>query len=299
MELHQLRYFVAIADLGSMSRAALLCRVAQPSISQQIQKLERELRCPLFERLGRRLQLTDAGRSLLPKARAILEQIEGIPQTLGDEDGAGHGRLVIGAIPTLAPYLLPQVIQQFAVSFPAAQLFVREDLTERLLDAVLDGELDFAITSTPIQREGLRASIFAYDRFVIAVAHDHALAGRESVSLAELVSLPTILLDELHCLGRQIGEVCRAMSTNSRVVCQASQLDLLLRMVEIGLGVAIVPALAAQDVGERRIRFLAIEETFAGRELAIVRRSGRKATRLAAELMQRLEARGESIERSV
>ncbi len=290
MEIHQLRYFVAVAELGSMSRASVRCGVAQPSISQQIQKLERELSCPLFERIGRRIQLTDAGRSLLPRARAILEQVQEIPQGLEDDARSGHGRLVVGAIPTIAPYLLPAAIRSLTETFPAVDLHVREDLTERVLDALESGELDLAVTSTPIVREGLGVSVIGRDPFRLAVAASHPLASRDSVSLVELVSPPTILLDELHCLGRQVGEVCRAMRTNCRVVCQASQLDSLLRMVGLGLGVALVPEMATHDEAREGIRFVPIEEAFAMREIAVVQRGDRAGSHLVQEFVRRLEA---------
>ena len=288
MEVHQLRYFVSVAELGSFSRASRICRVAQPSISQQIQKLERELGCQLFERLGRRIQLTDGGRSLLPRARAILDQLQEIPQSLEGDKKNGHGRLVVGAIPTIAPFLLPPAIRALSDLYPAIDLCVREDLTERLLDALLEGEIDLAVTSTPVRREGLEVTILRRDPFVVAVAKDHALAERTSVSLSELVGLPTILLDELHCLGRQVGEVCRAMRTNCRVVCQASQLDSLLRMVGLGLGVAIVPEMAARDAPGCELRFLPLEEPFAAREIALVHRGDRRLSHLAREFVLRL-----------
>jgi LysR family hydrogen peroxide-inducible transcriptional activator len=290
MEVHQLRYFVAVAELGSMSRASLRCGVAQPSISQQIQKLERELACPLFERIGRRIQLTDAGRSLLPRARAILEQLQEIPQGLEEDAKSGHGRLVVGAIPTVAPFLLPAAIRALTETFPAVDLHVREDLTERLLDALEAGEIDLAVTSTPITREGLGVLVIGRDPFTVAVAANHPLAGRDSISLAELVSPPTILLDELHCLGRQVGEVCRAMRTNCRVVCQASQLDSLLRMVGLGLGVALVPEMATHDAPKDEVRFVPIEEPFASREIAVVQRGDRPVSHLAQEFVRRLAA---------
>ncbi len=290
MEVHQLRYFVAVAELGSMSRASLRCSVAQPSISQQIQKLERELQCPLFERIGRRVQLTDAGRSLLPRARAILEQLQEIPQGIEADAKSGHGRLVVGAIPTVAPFLLPAAIRSLTETFPAVDLHVREDFTERLLDALEEGVIDLAVTSTPISREGLTVTVLGHDPFRVAVATNHPLAGRDSVSLDELVNPPTILLDELHCLGRQVGEVCRAMRTNCRVVCQASQLDSLLRMVGLGLGVALVPEMATRDAMKEEIRFVRIEEPFASREIALVERSDRPSSHLAQEFARRLQA---------
>lgn len=291
MEVHQLRYFVAIAELGSFRRAAEHCRVAQPSISQQIQKLERELQCPLFDRVGGRVKLTDAGRSLLPRARSVLQHLSEIPQALEEDLATGHGRLEVGAIPTVAPFLLPALVSALTGRYPAVDLRVREDLTERLLDALVAGEIDLALTSTPVVREGLEARVVLRDSFVLAVPRGHGLAGRRKVSLEELVGLPSILLDELHCCGRQVAELCRAMRTNSRVVCLASQLDSVLQMVGLGLGLAIVPQLAARRHGERgALRFLSIEESFAFREIALVQRIDRRTSRLAEEFVRPLLA---------
>src|SRR5262245_38650776 len=144
MELHQLRYFVAVAQTGNFSRAAERCHVSQPSLSQQIQKLERGLKQPLFHRLGRRAVLTDAGRTLLDRALAILAGVDDAERRLRSGDDAHGGRLSIGAIPTIAPYVLPPTLERFADHSPHAELIVREDVTAQVVPAVVEGELDLA-----------------------------------------------------------------------------------------------------------------------------------------------------------
>src|SRR5262245_61617931 len=129
MELHQLRYFVAAARAGSFSRAAESCHVSQPSLSQQIQKLECGLGQPLFHRLSRRVALTDAGRALLDRAISILAAVDEAESLLQSGDGAGPGRLAIGAIPTVAPYLLPSALEALTRRHPGAEVLVREDVT--------------------------------------------------------------------------------------------------------------------------------------------------------------------------
>lgn len=132
MEIHQLTYFVAVAETGSFSRAAERCNIAQPSLSQQIQKLEQELGEPLFDRLPRKVVLTDAGRALLPRAVSILSDLQDIKHTLNQNVDAGHGLLNVGFIPTIAPFVLPRVIKRFSQEFPNARLTVQEDLTETI-----------------------------------------------------------------------------------------------------------------------------------------------------------------------
>src|SRR5947209_18122795 len=156
MELHQLRYFVAVAQAGNFSRAAERCHVSQPSLSQQIQKLERRLGRPLLNRLGRRAVLTDAGRQLLDRATAILAAVEDTERRLLDGDGVG-GRLSVGAIPTVAPYLLPAALEGFARRHPGVELAVVEDVTRSLIAAVAEGELDLAVVALPLDDHRLKA----------------------------------------------------------------------------------------------------------------------------------------------
>ena len=156
MEIHQLTYFVAVAETGSFSRAAERCNVAQPSLSQQIQKLEQELGEPLFDRLPRKVVLTDAGRMLLPRAVNILGDLHDIKHTLNQNTDAGHGLLNVGFIPTIAPFVLPRVIKRFSQELPNARLSVQEDLTEALVRNLVDGKLDVGITSMPIRHRLIR-----------------------------------------------------------------------------------------------------------------------------------------------
>src|SRR5262245_20320478 len=140
MELHQLRYFVAVAQAGGFSRAAERCFVSQPSLSQQIKKLEDNLKNRLFERLGRRVVLTDAGRTRLERATAILAAVEDTDRLIRDGTGAGASQLTIGAIPTIAPYLLPRTLERFLRANPNVEVTVHEDLTANQIDAVAAAE---------------------------------------------------------------------------------------------------------------------------------------------------------------
>src|SRR5262245_21996542 len=156
MELHQLRYFVAVAHAGNFSRAAERCHVSQPSLSQQILKLERRLGQPLFSRLGRRAVLTDAGRMLLDRALSVLATVDDAERRLRAGDQAQSGRLAIGAIPTIAPYLLPPNLQEFGKRCPRVELIVREDVTSELVSAVVEGELDLALVALLVSDEHLQ-----------------------------------------------------------------------------------------------------------------------------------------------
>src|SRR5215831_6027544 len=150
MELHQLRYFVAVADLKHFTRAAEKCLVAQPSLSQQIINLEKELGRPLFERLGRKVRMTDAGRSLYEQAVAILAAVDEAKRRVSGAAEPGRGKVNVGAIPTVAPYLLPPLLRQFARRFPLSEVAVHEDLTEHTVKGCLEGELDVGGAALPL-----------------------------------------------------------------------------------------------------------------------------------------------------
>lgn len=156
MEMHQLRYVVAVARAGNFSRAAEQCHISQPSLSQQIQKLEEELGERLFERMKREARLTSSGKAFLQRAIRILEEVDAARREVNDSKGLSCGVLTIGVLPTIAPYLLPKVIPRFLRKFPGIEIIIQEDTTARLLKQLFACEIDFALTSEPIQGQRLK-----------------------------------------------------------------------------------------------------------------------------------------------
>ncbi len=169
MEIHQLRYFSKVADLGSFTRAAEACFVAQPSLSQQIIKLEAELGTPLFERLARRVILTDAGRRLRPIAEQILRLVDEVKERVDGD--AEAGRVAVGSPPTVVPYFLTGVLGTFAQSYPRAQVELVEDVTSAIVRKLHDCEVDLAILPAPHRRRRLRRRAPLRGRVVPAPAH--------------------------------------------------------------------------------------------------------------------------------
>jgi LysR family hydrogen peroxide-inducible transcriptional activator len=274
MEVHQLKYFVAVAEVGTFGGAARRCNVAQPSLSQQILKLEDELGHKLFDRLGRSIALTEAGSALLPRARRILAEIREV-EHLGEAVDAGATRVAVGIIPTMAPYLLPRAIQRFARLWPTARLALREDLTDNLVEALVLGDLDVAVMSTPVKHEAIRIEVIATERLLVAVPADGPLANKDSLGLRDLHDHATVMLDEMHCLGQQVEEFCRAMRVQHRVMCRATQLATVQRLVEQGLGIALVPEMAANADRSKRRAYVPIRGQGPVREIALARRVGR------------------------
>ena len=145
MEIHQLRYACAVADTGSFSRAAERCQVAQPSLSQQILKLEQDLGAKLFDRLGRSTRVTEAGRAFLPHARSILENVESARSSVTVQQTDVRGSVSVGVIPTIAPYLMPAYATGFTEKFAEARMRIVEDMTPALVDGLRDLSIDLAI----------------------------------------------------------------------------------------------------------------------------------------------------------
>lgn len=246
MELHQLRYFVAVAETGSFTRAAEREGVTQPTLSEQVIRLEspdKGIGKRLFDRLGRKVVLTDAGQLLLSHAQSILAAVGEAERTVRDS-GEG-GRLRIGAIPTIAPFLLPSTIIRFRKDHPGVQILLKEDLTERLLADLLAGELDAGLMALPIRDDRLHVEKLFTEPLVMALPPKHKLAAKAEIKLADVMDEPFILLDDVHCFGDQVLSFCHRGGLEPQVVCRGEQIVTLLAMVAAGQGVSVVPEMAA------------------------------------------------------
>lgn len=169
MEMHQLRYVVAVSRAGNFSRAAEQCHVSQPSLSQQILKLEEELGERLFDRMKREAKLTPHGEAFLPRAVKILEEVDAARREALDAHSLLRGRLIIGVLPTIAPYLLPTVLVSFAEKFPGVEIVVHEDTTAQLLKLAQAYEIDFALASRPIQDQRMEVKVLFTEELQLAL----------------------------------------------------------------------------------------------------------------------------------
>lgn len=275
MELHQLRYFVAAAEAGTMSRAAARCGVAQPSLSQQIKKLEQSLGTALFDRLGRGIALTDAGRVLLPRAKRILAEVNEAESRLEIDIADGLGPMSIGGIPTIAPYLLPQALAQIHQEMPDCDISVCEDLTENLIDQLLDNRIDVALLSTPVEHDLIQVQVIGSEQMMVVVPSDHPLCRVSTVGLADLRTEPTITLNEIHCLGQQIAGFCTSRGLARHVTCRTTQLQTVLEFVRRGLGISLVPEMVATLDECKERTYLRLGRGAPRREIALAWRKGR------------------------
>ena len=241
MEIHQLRYFVAVADEGSFSRAAAKVRVAQPSLSQQIRKLEAEVGQPLFDRLPRSVVLTEAGRCFIDYARQILASIGDARRCVDELKDEVAGRLAVGAIPTIAPYVLPELVVTFQKHYPEVTLEIIEDVTDGITRRIEAGELDVALASTCQQSPTLRRESLGNEPLLALVPEGHPLAKKTLVELDDLKSQRFLLLHEMHCLSQQVHHLLESRRLHPEIALAGSQLSTIANMVAAEIGVSIVP----------------------------------------------------------
>lgn len=242
MELDQLRHFLLVAEQANFTRAAELAFLSQSALSRSISRLEEELGRPLFERRTRNVTLTDAGQLLLPRARQILSLVEDAKDELID-DGTS-GRLRVAAIPTIAPYFLPERLRDFQQHHPQARLLVQEETTERLLKKVVDGEVDVAIAALPIEQRYLKVEPLFEEELLLVMAASHPLADKKSIRAEDIESLPFVLLGEAHCLTDNVLSFCRQKSFHPVSVERTSQLAMVQELVSLNHGISLVPKMA-------------------------------------------------------
>ncbi|HWZ60731.1 MAG TPA: LysR family transcriptional regulator [Gemmatimonadaceae bacterium] len=292
MEMQWLRYFLAAADAGSVSRGAERMRVAQPSMSTQIRKLEGHLGLPLFDRVAGGVVLTEAGRAFYPRARRILGAVREAEEQLKRDVESGNGMLSVGAIPTIAPFVLPATLQALRAEFPECTITVREDLTERLAEAIVDNEIDCAVISPPFGHELLDVEVVGEEELVACVPRGHPSArGKRRFRAADMSGQPTVTLEEMHCLGRQIQGFSVARRLRPSIVCRTTQLATILEMVGSGVGISIVPAMAAATHADGSCQFVRFAGEPPTRQLGIAWRRDRSRSMLARRFVELIAAR--------
>jgi len=287
MEIQQIRYFLAVAELRNFTRAAERCHVAQPSLSQQIKKLEQELGGPLFHRMGRRIVLTEQGKLLEGKARTILLEHENAIQQVSDSFQNSQ-TVTFGAIMTIAPYLVPALLKELA-PVDSSSLRIEENFTEALVEKVRRGRLDFAIMSSPLKEPDLLVQVLGRERFVAVMPLDHPFNNRSrNVRLDELLNEPFLELSNIHCAGKQIHEICQLSTGSQNTVFLSSQIETIRRLVIGGKGVTILPQMSVQGRDELGIK--AIADLTLEREITLVQHPDRYLSKSAQALLQKLKA---------
>jgi LysR family hydrogen peroxide-inducible transcriptional activator len=244
--LRQLSYFIALAETRHFGRAAARAHVTQPALSTQIRELEERLGTTLIDRADRAFRLTPGGQEVLASARRIMAEIERMEATARWQAGL-HGRLKLGIIPTVAPYLLPEALPRLRARDVTLDLRLREAQTAVLLEELADGLLDAAVIALPSGIDGLVEHPLFEDRFLLAARADQVAEMRDAGDMprpTELNPSRLLLLDEGHCLADQALEVCGTRRPATRVDLGASSLRTLCGLVAAGFGQTLLPEIA-------------------------------------------------------
>lgn len=244
MEFNQLRYVCAIAETGSFSRAAERCHVAQPSLSQQVLKLEEDLGAKLFDRLGRSIRLTEAGRAFLPHARSILHQMEAARTGVEDKRTDVRGSVAAGVIPTIAPYLLPRYTASFAKKYPEARMRIVEETTPVLVESLRNLSIDLAVLALPLRHKEFELFPLRTEPLFAVLPKDHPRAAQKSLALKDLRGESFVMLRDGHCFRDLSVVACARARVTPRIVFESGQFSSLLGMVAAGVGVSLVPEMA-------------------------------------------------------
>jgi LysR family hydrogen peroxide-inducible transcriptional activator len=244
LTLKHLRYFDALARHGHFGHAASACGISQPALSVQIKELETLLGSPLVERSARKIRLTGFGEDLLSRGRNILVQVNELNDLVRVAEGPFAGKLRLGVIPTVAPYLLPKVITALAVQMPGVDLLPRESVTKSLIADLLDTRLDAAIVALPISEPALEEFPLFEEDFVLV--RPIADASKPIPSPNSLTEARLLLLEEGHCFRDQALSFCGLPSAKSRDLIEGSSLSTLVQMVGAGMGLTLIPEMAIE-----------------------------------------------------
>lgn len=288
MNIRDLRYLVALADLKHFGRAAEACHVSQPTLSTQLKKLEDELGVSLIERAPRRIMLTDAGKNIAERARKILSEVEQLREAARQAADPEAGSIRLGLFPTLGPYLLPHVVPRLRARFPRLELLLVEEKTEVIVRMLREGKLDAGILALPIHADQLHVELLFEEPFLLAVPEHHRLAHREHLSLRDLADESLLLLEEGHCLRDQALDVCHLAGAGEKSGFRATSLETLRQMVAANVGITLLPMLAIKPPVPRSdtIKLLQFEDAKPSRQVAMV---WRKSSALEPFLMKIVE----------
>lgn len=292
MNLRDLRYLVALADLRHFGRAAEACHVSQPTLSTQIKKLEDELGVSLVERAPRHVMLTPAGHDIALRARRVLAEVEQMRETARRTSDPEAGSVRLGLFPTLGPYLLPHVVPRIRQRFPRLELLLVEEKTEVILHMLRDGKLDAAVLALPLHEDWAETEFLFEEPFLLAVPEGHPLSARRGLSLAELGDQHLLLLEEGHCLRDQALAVCSLSGAGEKEGFRATSLETLRQMVAAGVGVTLLPVLAVKPPVPTSgdIRLLPFRDPPPSRRLALVWRKSSAMGGFLHQLAEELRA---------
>ncbi len=292
MNLKDFKYLVAVDELRSFRKAADACHISQPTLSMQLKKLEDFLQVKLIERNNRNVMLTEAGKQVVEKAKDILKLEDEIKKLASNFTNPLAGDIKIGAFPTLAPYYFPKIIPFINKNYPALNVYLVEEKTEKLVEMLESGEIDAAFLAMPIKNKKFTVKKVFSEKFFLAapklVQGSQMKFKKEKVSLDDIKDQKLLLLEEGHCLRDQAMQVCKVSGARENKTFRATSLETLRSMVASGMGLTLMPALARQENdGINYIPFDSSEN--AKRDIALVWRKEAQRNKLFEDIVEKVK----------
>ena len=298
MELHQLRYLVAVAETGNFTRAAERSHITQPSLSQQILNLEKEVGHKLFHRLGRKAVLTEAGTTFLERARRILFEVENAAKELQDHPSLDR-RITVGAVPTVAPYLVAPLIERCRETHPNLLVHMREDFRSDLSRAIVEGELDLAVVTLPVKDHRLSIEPLMTEPLLLVVGKGHPLTGRSEITANDLADETFVTMGDSSTLAAQIRSFCGDHNFAPKIGYRCAQVSTLKMFVAMGAGISILPQVAQLPSDRETLTYLRLTGSAPTRELAVIRHLQRYQSRGAEQFLTLLREHARAREKSI
>lgn len=270
--LKQLRYFSALAEHLHFADAAAVCGVSQPNLSSQIRELESDIGGQLVERTSRHVLLTPLGERVLERTHRVLAEVDDLMDLSNESHDPFTGRIRLGVIPTIAPYVLPRALPSVRSRWPHLELQLIEDFTERLVPRLAAGELDVVLMALPVEHTGLEVVVLADEPFVVLAPADHPIAKSKKVRSTEFQPADLLLLQDGHCLRDQALDVCHLQANNTPNAVEGASLSMLVQMVANGFGLTLMPLIAVPvDVpATNEVRVIPFTKPEPGRTLGLV-----------------------------
>ena len=275
---------VSVAETGNFTRASERSHITQPSLSQQILNLEKEVGHKLFHRLGRKAVLTEAGATFLERARRILFDVENAAKELKDSPSLDRV-ITVGAVPTVAPYLLVPLIERCRVTHPNLTVHMREDFRSDLTRAVLEGDLDLAVVTLPVKDHRLSIEPLLTEPLLLVVSRSHPLAGRSQVTANDLAEETFVTMGDSSTLAAQIRSFCGDHNFAPKIGYRCAQVATLKLFVAMGAGISILPQVAQLPEDRGTLTYLRLTGSTPTREIAVIRHLQRYQSRGAEQFL--------------
>ncbi len=273
MTITQLQYVLAIAEHKNFTKAAEKCFVTQPTLSTQIQKLEEELDILIFDRSKKPIELTDVGRKIVQQAKNIVNESDRIQDIVDQQKGFIGGEFKLGIIPTVMPTLLPMFLKTFIKKFPKVKLKIEELTTEDIMGKIIDGHLDAAIVSTPLDNEKIKERVLFYEPFVGYIPLHHRLNSKKKIEVSDLEIEDMLLLEDGHCFRDGVINLCKTLKKQSddNFQLESGSIETLVKLSNEGLGMTLLPYLHTLDLNDKlqeNLRYF--NEPTPAREVSII-----------------------------